>query len=287
MYDNPHDLDPMPEPIPQESIPNEPDPDYTFETITERTSLLRRLSVILLITPLFAVLSRLDPHRPFNPVTSGLFLSLGFVVFVLSIVLLVDARKTAPETFHDKEVYLKSMRQNSMLEFLVVLPVLMLVFTIVNMFFLSFSPISGTSMEPNFHDHEAVVFSHLSNRYERFDVIILYEESLDDPYLIKRVIGLPGETLVIDDNEIFINGVSIYQDFIDTNQIKTYCRGSDINYCSFEIPMDSYFVLGDNRDGNAVASSGYSIDSRTFGAVHEDDIFGKVVWTFRDFNLLE
>jgi signal peptidase I len=281
MHDLPHDPDPIQEPI--EPTP----PDYTFETIAQRTSLLRRVSVILLATPLFALLSYFDPNRPFNPVNSGLFLSLAFVVFVLAWVLFFDYRKTDPATFFEKEVYLKSLRQNSMLEFLVVLPVLMLVFTIVNMFFVSFSPISGTSMEPNFHDHEAVVFSHFSNRYERFDVIILYENSLEDPYLIKRVIGLPGETVVIDDNEIFINGERIEQDFIDTDQIKTYCRGNDINYCSFDIPSDSYFVLGDNRDGNAVASSGYSIDSRTFGPVQEDNIFGKVIWTFRDFNLLE
>ena len=175
----------------------------------------------------------------------------------------------------------KGLKQlNNILEYLVMLPVIMVLITVINAFFVSFSPISGTSMEPNFHDKEAVLFSHVDKDYERFDVIILRVDSLNEPYLIKRVIGLPGEIIVIDHNEIYIDSELLTQDFIDQDIVKTYrVASSDPNYCEFKVPEDYYFVLGDNRDGNGIdIPSGYSIDSRTFGPVHRDDTYGKVVY---------
>ena len=85
-----------------------------------------------------------------------------------------------------------------------------------------------------------------------------------------------------------IDGVLLEQSFIDQDEIKTYCvTGHNINYCSFMVPDNSYFVLGDNRDGNAIDTpSGYSIDSRTFGSVPIEDIYGKVILQFKDYNLL-
>lgn len=264
--------------------------NFTNETTSERSSLLRRLLVVLGTFVLFGVVSQLDSNYAFNPVTSDLFLTLGLLVFVLAIIFLIGYLKTKPEDLGKEATYKKTKLQNNVMEFLVVLPVLMLLFTLFNAFIFSFSPISGTSMEPNFHDDQAVVFTHVSKDYERFDVIIVYVERLDDPYLIKRVIGLPGETVLIDHNEIYIDGVLLPQDFIDQDVVTTYCIGnSDINSCEFEVPLDHYFVLGDNRDGNGVSEgvSGYSIDSRTFGPVHRDDTYGKVIWTFADFNVLE
>jgi len=287
MYDQDEQQVPVEPILEPEIIPEE---NYTLETTSERSSFLRRLIVILVATSLFVLFSQLDPNHAFNPVTSQVFTMLGFVVFVLAVVFLVSYIKTTPDQLAKRSFYLMTKRQNNLMEFLVVLPVLMLVFTLLNMFVFSFSPISGTSMEPNFHDSEAVVFTHVSKEYERFDVIILYVGTLNDPYLIKRVIGLPGETVVIDDNEVYIDGVLLEQDFIDQDAVKTYCTGSNnVNYCEFDVPADSYFVLGDNRDGNGVtgAPSGYSIDSRTFGPIHRDDTYGKVVWTFSDFNLLD
>jgi signal peptidase I len=264
--------------------------DYTLETTSERSSLARRLLIIFISFILYVIISPMDPNIVFNPVHSNLFYVSAWVVVLLSIIASIYLLSVKNEKIHEKSTYTSIKNWNSVMEYFVVLPVMMLVFTIINMFFLSFSPISGTSMEPNFHDHEGVIFSHLSKDYNRFDVIILYVPELEDPYLIKRVIGLPGETVEIHDNEIYINGTLLIQDFIDQDKVKTYCRfTSDINNCEFLVPENNYFVLGDNRDGNGVDTgiSGTSIDSRTFGPISKDNTYGKVIWHFRDFNLFD
>ncbi len=234
--------------------------------------LLKRASLSLFLLVVFYILYISDNNAPFNPVGSDLFMSLALITAIVSIVSLI---KLLPFINKKGINFLYNV-----LEYLVMLPIIMVLITIINAFFLSFSPISGTSMEPNYHDKEAVLFSHLNKDYERFDVIILRVDTLNEPYLIKRVIGLPGETVVIDHNEIYIDGALLMQDFIDTEKVKTYCVSStDINYCEFTVPEDSYFVLGDNRDGNGIDEpSGYSIDSRVFGPVSKEDTYGKVVY---------
>jgi signal peptidase I len=263
--------------------------DFTIETLSIRKSLRFRMPIILFEILLFYILLYFDSNIDFNPVNSSVFIGItGGILLLIVIIYYVNYHARNKEYFH-KSYYYGYKALNETFDFLSVIPHLILLITIFNMSIISFSPISGSSMEPNYHDDEAVVFSHTKDTYERFDVIIIYEDSLSDPYLIKRVIGLPGETVVIDDNEIYINGDLITQDFIDQTQVHTYCvNGGNTNYCSFTVPNNSYFVLGDNRDGQAQDDtiSGYSIDSRTFGSVNVENIYGKVIWKFKDFNFL-
>jgi len=264
--------------------------DFTLETMRVRSSLRFRLPFVLGAVALYFLLRLLDGNAIFNPVNAPVFLWMIAGIFLYALVVLNVMVRTRPELFAKKVTWHRFKRLNETLDFLSVIPYLMVGLTVLNMFFLSFSPISGTSMEPNFSDDEAVVFSHLRHDYERFDVVIVYVPELDDPYLIKRVIGLPGETVEIDDNDIYINGERLVQDFIDQDQVSTYCIGEpDANYCRYEIPAGEYFVLGDNRDGRAVAGqiSGHSIDSRSFGTVPLEQLFGRVVFTFKDYNILD
>ncbi len=277
------------EPTPDVDQPVEVE-SFTLETTSQRSSLMRRIPIVFTLSLLYFVLRGFDPNYVFNPVNADIFIFLNILAMVSSIYGLSLVVKVKEEEYHFKNVYKIFKRTNEILDFFGVIPALMVIFTVVNMTFVSFSPISGTSMEPNFHDDEAVIFQHNLDSFERFDVVIIYVEELVDPYLIKRVIGLPGETVVIDHNEIYINGELLVQDFIDQDLVTTYCiSASDINYCEFQVPQNEYFVLGDNRDGHAVVGqvSGYSVDSRTFGTVPVTDIFGKVILTFKDYNLLD
>jgi signal peptidase I len=262
--------------------------DFTLETTSIRSSLMRRLPLVLGTTVAYFILRTFDKNYIFNPVNSSLFEVIAMFILFYSIFSLIAIVRLKETTYHLKDTYTKFKKVDGILDFLSVVPILMLVVTVLNVFFISFSPISGTSMEPNYHDDEAVVFAHFTVTYKRFDVVIVYVEQQSEPYLIKRIIGLPGETVLIDDNEIYIDGVLLEQSFIDQDEIKTYCvTGHNINYCSFMVPDNSYFVLGDNRDGNAIDTpSGYSIDSRTFGSVPIEDIYGKVILQFKDYNLL-
>ena len=263
--------------------------DFTIEAMSIRKTLRFRVPIILFEILMFHTLLLFDSNIDFNPVNSNIFS--GITVFILLIIAFIYFLNfhTRNREYFSKSYYKRYKALHEVFDFLSVIPHLVLIITILNMSIVSFSPISGSSMEPNYHDNEAVVFSHMKDTYERFDVIIIFENSLSDPYLIKRVVGLPGETVVIDNNEIYINGELIIQDFIDQTLVHTYCvNGGNSNYCSFTVPSDSYFVLGDNRDGKAQDDtiSGYSIDSRTFGSVNVEDIYGKVIWKFKDFNFL-
>ena len=271
-----------------EELLTDQEEDFTTETLSVRKSLRFSMPLAIFALVLYYVLRSIDTNKDFNPVNATVFTWIGIVIMIFAVVVYFFDISTSPVEFRKKEIFKRYKLYHDIFDFVSIVPYLMMTITLLNMFFISFSPISGTSMEPNYSDDEAVVFSHVLSNYERFDIVIIYEESLTDPYLIKRVIGLPGETVQILNNEIYINGELIIQDFIDQEEVKTYCFNSnDSNDCTIEVPLDSYFVLGDNRDGNGVSSGGgYSIDSRTFGPVNEENIFGKVVWKFKDNNLL-
>ncbi len=281
--------------IPEENITDQEE-DFTTETMKVRKTLRFRVPIVISAVFIFFILRLFDPNIDFNNVNAPLFLFIctGVVVFGL-IIYLIDSQTKSIE--YSKRVTFRRYKiLNEVFDIVSVVPYLAVVMTIVNIFFVSLSPITGTSMEPSFSDNEAVVFSHMSNEYERFDVVIVYEDSVTNPYLIKRVIGLPGEIVRIGNNDIYINGDLLVQDFIDHNEVVTYCTNANIDEygeyidasnCTFTVPDGYYFVMGDNRDGNAVdPASGYSIDSRYFGPVEVDNIYGKVVWKFKDYNLI-
>lgn len=269
--------------------------DFQVESFTMRRKLRMRVIPGTVLVLIFLLIRRIDIYSAFNPINSIAFtLISGVILLYCFTVLLIDSATKETE-YYKKETYKRYKNLNGIYDYFSIVPFLLVIFTVLNMFVFSFSPISGNSMEPNFSDDEAVVFSHLSDSYDRFDVVIVYVQEFSDPYLIKRVIGLPGEKVIIEDNVISIEvdgEVTILdQYFINTDTVHTICYdnvGSDKTNCEWQLGNDEYFVLGDNRDGNGVSGgpSGASLDSRRFDEVPVSDIFGKVVYTFKDYNIL-
>lgn len=144
--------------------------------------------------------------------------------------------------------------------------IIALVVLIIFVYILSFQQVVGPSMTPNYLEGEVFLLNKLKYKVsavKRFDVIVL--ESDQSKYMIKRVIGLPGEHIEYKDNKLYINDKEVLEDFNrngDTEDYNIKDLGVDV------IPEDSYFVLGDNRIN--------SQDSRVFGFVKKEDIVGKV-----------
>lgn len=129
--------------------------------------------------------------------------------------------------------------------------------------------VKGASMEPNFYDHEYLIIDELSFRFreiERGEVVVFRYPRDPKQFFIKRVIGLPGDTVEVSDGEVVLynrehpNGTVLLETYLSHDQTGGKKKVT--------LATDEYFVLGDNRDE--------SLDSRNFGAVTRSHMVGRV-----------
>ena len=153
-----------------------------------------------------------------------------------------------------------------------------LIALLINVFIGQATRVEGQSMEPNLHSDQRLVVEKLSYRFHgprRFDVVVLRLPSQGEELLIKRVVGLPGETIEIRDGLVYINDESLDERFISGD---TRPGRQD----SVTVPPLHVYVLGDNRN--------HSNDSRSFGPVPIENIVGRAwlsYWPPEDMGLVE
>ena len=138
--------------------------------------------------------------------------------------------------------------------------------------------VSGASMYPTLHNGDRMVLSKVGDIH-RFDVVILKAPDENVEY-IKRVIGMPGDTVEMKSGVLYINGKKVDQPFINTEALaKQTVFMDDFTLDSLtgesKVPEGKYFVLGDNR--------GVSKDSRMIGFIDRSAIEGKAVFTIWPF----
>ena len=139
--------------------------------------------------------------------------------------------------------------------------------------------VDGHSMLPNFNTDQFIIVSRLSyilGEPRRGDVVVFHYPLQPDRDFIKRVIGLPGETVTIQDGRVYIDGHLLEEPYIEN-----FCRGKSCDG-EWQIGPDEYFVLGDNR--------GASKDSQDFGPVARKYIVGRAFvryWPPQDWGLIE
>ena len=143
--------------------------------------------------------------------------------------------------------------------------------------------VKGASMEPNFYDHEYLIINEISywlGEPERGDVVVFRYPFDPSQYFIKRVIGLPGETIKISGGKIVV----INQEFPESQDLtEDYLLPAMKTLGEVEVTLgeDEYYLLGDNRIA--------SLDSRAFGPVKRNYIVGKTFlrgWPLDRFSLL-
>jgi signal peptidase I len=137
----------------------------------------------------------------------------------------------------------------------------------------------GSSMEATLNDKDPIIINKLSYRFKepkRFDVIVFKQSGREHAYYdIKRIIGLPGETVLIKDNNIYINGELVF-DPVNAEPMDNYGLARD----GVTLDENEYFVLGDNRNN--------SEDSRfaSIGNITRDEIIGKASLRLSPFNFI-
>lgn len=127
--------------------------------------------------------------------------------------------------------------------------------------------VNGDSMVPTLKDNDIMFldkFSYHFNDIERFDIVVCKD---NDGYLVKRVIGLPGEVIYFNDNQLYVNGKKIKEDFN---------HGITNDFGEVKIKENEFFVMGDNRD--------ISLDSRKLGSFPRKDILGKTKYVLFPFD---
>ena len=197
--------------------------------------------------------------------------------------------------------------QNALLrEVVETLLLVIAIYTLVNLSTARFV-VEGRSMEPNFHSDEFVIVSRLAyvvGEPERGDVIVFHYDEVNGRDFIKRVIGLPGDYIAMEDGKVYVNGEVLNEPYIADLCRSVTCRDRgwyipeegdriqridghmtvngepldsnyeikishipDCNDSDCEITDDQYFVLGDNRNA--------SQDSHDFGSINKSQIVGK------------
>lgn len=145
--------------------------------------------------------------------------------------------------------------------------IIIIVVILVRTFIATPVRVNGTSMYPTLKGNEIMLLNKLGH-IDRFDIVVLKIDGKEDN-LIKRIIGLPGETIEIMNGDIYINDKKIED---------KYGYGITYDIDKVTLKKDEYFILGDNRK--------ISLDSRVFGTINKNEIKGTtnfIMYPFKSF----
>ena len=163
---------------------------------------------------------------------------------------------------------------------------IIVVFILFGVFFVQPVVVEGTSMLPQLHDGERLLVNKLVyykiqsvswGHIERGDIVVFWFPNDPDKSYVKRIIGLPGETVELRNGKVFISGTELKEDYLDTEHNQTLP-----SWPAKKVEEHHYFVMGDNRDNSS--------DSRYWGLVPEKYIYGKAFfryWKPQDVGFLE
>lgn len=180
-------------------------------------------------------------------------------------------------------------KKNELWEWTKALIIAVLLATVIRTFLFAPIVVDGSSMMPTLHNQDRMIVSKFSYKIgepERFDIIVFHAPEGKD--YIKRIIGLPGDTVEYKDDTLFVNGKSYEEDYLDTYK-QELIDGPLTEPFTIEektgkktVPEGHLFVMGDNRR--------YSKDSRHIGTVPMEKVLGKtsiLYWPIKDMQIIE
>ena len=160
----------------------------------------------------------------------------------------------------------KKLKRKALIKEYLSYVVIIILVILFKKFFFSPIKVNGESMMNTLHGGDIMILNiigYKTSGVDRFDIVVVREGR---EYIIKRVIGLPGETVKYQNNQLYINGKKVKN---------KYGIGKTEDF-TIKVPKGKYFVLGDNREN--------SMDSRYFGSFKKKDILGKTKLTLFPFS---
>lgn len=142
--------------------------------------------------------------------------------------------------------------------------------------------VTGSSMETTLSDGDNLIVDKISYRFrdpERYDIIVFPYQYQENTYYIKRIIGMPGETIQIINGEVYIDGEILGEEYGAEEM-----QDAGIAEVPVTLGEEEYFVLGDNRN--------HSMDSRDsrVGILKREDLVGRAwvrIWPFSEFGVIK
>jgi signal peptidase I len=196
-------------------------------------------------------LNRSEENMP-NPFLTDVFATIFYSIIIVALIIYIIYLYVCLSKQHKTNHQLIKKIQN-FADFFSIVPIFLFIVILANGLFATIGQVDGDSMEPTFCSYDAVLIVYNSD-IETNDILIM---QYDDSFLIKRVVGLPGDKLLVNDSGVFINDVLI-ESFIPITTTEY----------NLVIPSGQYYVLGDNRNN--------SLDSRVIGLFSGDLILGEV-----------
>ncbi len=155
------------------------------------------------------------------------------------------------------------------------------IFLVIYIFLFRPFQVSGDSMYPTFKNSEYILTNLITLRFgelKRGDVIVFKAPTDPDKDFIKRIMGLPGDTISVKEGGVYVNNTKVDESkYLDAN-VKTYGGAFLREGETFTIPPDNFVVMGDNRP--------YSSDSREWGYLSRDKIIGKSFYVYFPMNTM-
>lgn len=162
------------------------------------------------------------------------------------------------------------------------------IFLVIQHFLFVVVSVDGESMYPTLEHNDRLVLNKVAD-IDRFDIVVFPAPDDPETEYIKRVIGVPGDEIEYREDELYLNGEHIEENYLDYFEDEThfssYITGNfslESLYGTETVPEGQYFVLGDNRLN--------SRDSRSFGFIDEEDVIGETslqLWPLSEFGSVE
>jgi signal peptidase I len=147
-------------------------------------------------------------------------------------------------------------------------------FIVVYLFVAQPNQVKGASMDPTFATGDYIFTSKVTYKtrfYNRGDVVVFKSPSNPDIEYIKRIIGLPGDVVMVKDNEVYVNGRQLKEDYIAA-KTNLWDGGFSKNGEGAKVDDGMLFVMGDNRPRSS--------DSREFGPITQESVIGQVFYRY-------
>ena len=160
------------------------------------------------------------------------------------------------------------------IDFIQTLVVFGAIFAIIYLFVAQFHKVSGNSMVPTYHNGDFLITEKISYKLgepKRGQVIVLKNPKDESQDFIKRIIAIPGDTIKIEGNYIYINNQLLNEKYLPSNTL-THAGAYLTEGTTFTAGPDQYYAIGDNRN--------HSSDSREWGPITKEGIIGRALFRY-------